>query len=204
VWWLGAITSAALAQDPVAAPVFRVGDSWVYTREDRMDRATGLVKVTETVTALLEKGFETSVEGDPRELQPRRYTAELNTVRALGFDFAPMIPNFSFPLAAGKQWQGRYTFFNPAAGGQVNGAQQGRVEGWEEIKVPAGTFKTLKVSNARTVEATPLGAGGRSVMRAFQVTFWYAPEVRWFVRREIRSPGFVDDTAELVSFKRAP
>lgn len=203
VWCTYAISGAAVAQDQVTAPTYRVGDSWVYTSEDKMNRATGLVKVTETVTAVSEKGFETSVEGDPRESQSRRYTAELNTVRAFGFDYAPMIPNFSFPLTVGKQWQGQYTFFNPGVGGQVNGSQQVRVEGWEEIKVPAGTFKALKISISRTLESAPMGAGGRRGTRPFQVTFWYSPEVRWFVRREIRSAAFVDDTAELVSFKRA-
>jgi hypothetical protein len=192
------VAGAALAQEAVPAPKFRVGDSWVYTLEDKFDRARGSAKVTETVTAVSEKGIETSVAGDPRDAQ-RRYTGELNTLRGLGVDFEPMVPNFSFPLTAGKQWEGRFSFPNPSTGSRVNASQQAKVEGWEDVKVPAGTFKALKIIIARDLDGvTP---AGQRILRRFSVTAWYSPEVRWFVRREQKSPSFQDETIELLEFR---
>jgi hypothetical protein len=192
------VAGAALAQEAVPAPKFRVGDTWVFTLEDKFDRARGSMKVTETVTAVSEKGIETSVAGDPRDTQ-RRYTGELNTLRALGVDFEPMVPNFSFPLTVGKQWDGRFSFPNPSTGSRISGAQQAKVEGWEDVKVPAGTFKAVKITIARELEgATPRG---ERFIRRISVAAWYSPEVRWFVRREQKSPAFQDETIELLEFR---
>jgi hypothetical protein len=187
----------ALAQE-VPAPAFRVGDTWVYTLQDKFDRAMGVAKVTETVTTVSEKGIETSITGDPRDTH-RRYTRELNVLRGLNMDFDPMVPNYSFPLTVGKRWEGKYSFPSPATGARLNTSQQGRVDGWEEIKVPAGTFKAVKITLTRDIEGvTPRGD---RFSRRIAVTNWYAPEVRWSVRRETRSPSFQDELVELLEFK---
>jgi hypothetical protein len=196
-----AVASAAPAQEAVPAPSFRVGDTWVYTLQDRFDRAMGIAKVTETVTTVSEKGIETSITGDPRDTH-RRYTRELNVLRGLNMDFDPMVPNYSFPLSPGKRWEGKYTFPSAATGARVNVSQQGRVEGWEEIKVPAGTFKAVKMTLTRDFDG--VSPSGMRFSRRFEVTNWYAPEVRWPVRRETKSPSFQDELVELLEFRPGP
>jgi hypothetical protein len=77
------------------------------------------------------------------------------------------------------------------------------VEGWEEVTVPAGTFKALKVSALtwyRRVDSGGSGSG-RIVLK-----YWYAPEVKRVVRNETLDTGnnnvvYQDTTIELVSYK---
>jgi hypothetical protein len=195
-WCVIGIVETSVAQDAVQAPAFKVGDRHTYTRFDRMNAAAGTIKVTETVTVVSDTAIETSVENQPGQAAQHRYTRERNPVRVFGFEFDPLIPIYSFPLSVGKEWSGRYSFFSPQINERINAMQQVRVEGWEEIKVPAGTFKALKFSITRDL------TGSRG-MRRFQLTWWYSPEARHFARVEIKSPGFQDETVELIEYALA-
>lgn len=92
-----------------------------------------------------------------------------------------------FPLHPGKRWQFQYKY-NPAAGGSLKVEQSAVVEGWEDVRVPAGTFRALKVVHAgRYWATTDSGYQWSGVIRE---TYWYAAEAKRVVRMEYQ------DTAE--------
>ena len=68
-----------------------------------------------------------------------------------------------------------------------------KVLGWENVKVQAGNFKTIKLQY--TIENKTVGTSGKSI-------YWYAPEVKYFVKCQYDKLYFlrVDDW-ELASFK---
>lgn len=76
-----------------------------------------------------------------------------------------------FPLEVGKKWDFSYRNLDLRATFQ----RWNRVEGWEEVKVPAGTFKALKIRS-----------DGRRLDTGYQFTeiYWYGPAVKGLVKAE--------------------
>jgi hypothetical protein len=56
-----------------------------------------------------------------------------------------------------------------------------KVGTYEEVRVPAGTFKTLRI-------------------QAGEETFWYAPSIGWVVKEEIEPHGKAEWLLELVKY----
>jgi S1-C subfamily serine protease len=86
-----------------------------------------------------------------------------------------------------------------------------QVQDWEQVTVPAGTFRALRVEVAGRRETPPSGQG--FVTGEFLLTTWYAPDVKRFVRLEhqVKSGSFStrgqvvgEDVVELLSYRPAP
>ena len=198
---LSAPRSAAISSTGALAP--KVGDHWVYKLTDRDYSVVRERKYTFRVDSVT----DTSIQVRTGSKTWFRYTRDWNLMANTPGDgierkFDPPVPIFSFPLEPGKTWQGKYR--NTRGDGRVfDNDRSVTVEGWEEVTVPAGTFKALKVSSLtyyRRVDGGG-GGGGRLVFN-----YWYAPEVGRPVRIEdvnIASNGVVhqDFTSELVSYK---
>ena len=52
---------------------------------------------------------------------------------------------YQWPLQVGKTWTSKHTATTPATGRSVPLEVNWKVEAWEDVTVPAGTFKTYKV-----------------------------------------------------------
>lgn len=81
------------------------------------------------------------------------------------------------------------------------------IQGWERVTVPAGTFKALRVRVAGRRSA-PIG-GRNAFAGRFEMTAWYAPDVKRIVRQEQRiwtadgiSPALsADEVFELLAYR---
>ena len=193
-------------QTQVDRPQLVVGDRWTF-------RAVDLQKSEET------QSYEyrvTGISGDDVELT--RMTLASTTPTDIGkssvqkvtaatwtFVNARILEGkyvaFAFPLDAGKTWEYEYKY--SATDGNPPGTWSVKVkaEGWEEVRVPAGTFKAMKVVHEGRWSRM---FGGYSISGTSIETFWYVPEVKWFAKREYyvrRSGGIVDSNIrnELVS-----
>jgi len=78
----------------------------------------------------------------------------------------PPQPWFAWPLEVGRQWVHRGTYEDPAGKRAHNDTFAGLAA--ETVEVPAGKFHALQV-----VRESDRGDSDR---------YWYAPEVRWYVR----------------------
>ena len=95
----------------------------------------------------------------------------------------------AWPLQSGSGWRNRYRLENIETKQTHNIDRVMAVSGVEIVKVPAGSFKAIKI------EAYDYQSG------ILQLVYWYSPEVRWFVR--IISYDSVDANThdqQLVSF----
>jgi hypothetical protein len=203
--------ATAAANDPEAipqAPRYKVGDSWMYLRTDKLkldaSRPQHLV-YRDTITEITDNGIVIRGGGrfGPPRGRPRLFTPELNLIEADGIRYTPFIAFRQFPLAIGKSWHERYDFIN-RSGHRTHSQALGRVEGWETVTVPAGTFRCLKI--VVTTHGTAVGAIGSYGTDSLRTECW-SPEVRWFVRMEfyqrwVANPQF-HDLFELVEFKPA-
>lgn len=171
--------SMVCAQDKVEAPVWNVGDKWVFsagssTEVIRIDENSFVIKTlsSDNIENIFIHDKTTlnrthRMEGEKR----RRYEGHWN--KAL-----------NFPLAIGKVWENS---FKSRAAGTTIGAQENlyfekfKVLGFEDVKVQAGTFKAVKIEY-RQEGFSPSGG-----MRVGKAWYWYAPEVKYVVKWEYES-----------------
>ncbi len=188
-WWL------AFAGGPVAAeanrqidkPALLAGESWTYRRIDlwknteserfRQDMLGGVgnhLTVLWTISASQDVGRRGSV------------TYEYLDAATLSF-FDPKAEGrhvpLLFPLYPGKRWQFQYKYIPASGTGSLKIEQTAVVEGWEDVRVPAGTFRALKVVHAGRYWASEQLY---SWSGAIHETYWYAPDAKRVVRMEYR------------------
>lgn len=188
-----AACAAPLPQTPprgqsaeVAAPTVRSGAAWNYIAHDGY---TGLPRGTATYRVAAVQGDDVTVEvtHDSRA-RTERYTRDWNwRERAMtnlqNFRYDPPYAALPFPLTAGKTWRSYVQSTDPATG-KVNRVRiDGKVLGWDRIKVPAGEFDALKVR--RYVYAG--NAAFFKTEERIEEYDWYAPQPGIVVRHEARS-----------------
>jgi hypothetical protein len=128
-----------------------------------------------------------SKTGKTRTLQ---FTAEGNLISSRnpdgsGFDFAPPLKYFAFPLYPGKTWQQTSQETNIKTGAIREHTLSATVGDWEEVTVPAGTFRALKI----TLHTELLDRATEQKSRGTDIS-WYVPALRRSVRSEITSHTF--------------
>jgi len=156
----------ASGETEVAVPNVRVGDSWTYRVTDLRTHAE-LSPRTFIVSKIDETTIDTDIRGGPRPSQAfNRDWSGRNYIRS-----------YSFPLQVGKKWQSNPTFQNQECG-ETQALIDAEVATWEDVTVPAGTFRALRIEHSGTWTAPKCGTG-RTVLR-----FWYAPDVRRHVKYE--------------------
>lgn len=103
---------------------------------------------------------------------------------------------FDFPLFLGKSWTQKWVF--KANGWTYNDEVVGKVEAFEKVTTPAGTFDTFRIHLTRIYLGTNTGRPTQSGI--LKDTFWYSPQVKNFVKRSYIDPGWSNITRELVDF----
>jgi hypothetical protein len=194
---------------PVAAPVFKPGDSWVFVQttekgqtgfaEQRLDVA---VERVDSDTILV----GVKPDGAPTGYQDRIFGADWSRRQVVAGQETVTGRPFAFPMSVGQSWKVDYV--DPIRRGNVLSAHVQAtftVVGWEQVTTPAGTFRALKVvrkgleqltveAPAQAVTGTVAGSsgatsiahaekGGRGVVN--HVTYgetWYVPELKNYVK----------------------
>jgi hypothetical protein len=120
-------------------------------------------------------------------------------------ELTPFWPALSHPLWVGKSWRARFNglrTFQSASNFRWASDVHVRVTAYEEIQVPAGTFKTFRIDLEDN--GTPAGmsvAGGPATTFVYHTTVWWAPEAGTFVK-QVSSDGAWD--AELIGYLFRP
>jgi hypothetical protein len=200
----------ALAQT-VAQPVFQPQDTWRYRRTTetqpdvwRQVHFEGTVLRSSASTILIQNK-EVDSPNPPREIL---IGSDWSSFRSLGGKETVVHRPFTFPMSVGKTWELEFTDDHPNNKNHKFETRRlkYRVVGWEDVEVPAGKFKALKIEadgawsgeiapKTTATTATQAGAQGTTaVAQTVNVTaetvtgrlyqaYWYAPEVR----REVKS-----------------
>jgi hypothetical protein len=161
----GCVAVGGSAGPPAQAPVYRVGDRWVYSARDGF-RTPVVWDETHEVVAVDAKGITVRItQKGPTVDNTRTEQWPAPGIVAVGalFDnetrrFEPTpLTRFQFPLAQGDTWNQRIANFNETTqqSGQINRFVQ--VGGWVKVQVPAGEFDAILM---------------RVIMRLDDETFW--------------------------------
>ena len=172
----------AFAQEKVAAPIWNVGDKWIFDRERAMEVtgrdaqcyavkfSGGIFPKDASGIALFERStlnVKYMLESDQR----KEYRGLRKRI-------------LNFPLTPGNQWEDLIQRDEPADTGSFSHAAEYRetfrVLGWEEVGVRAGKFRIIKFEYKIETYARS-GIGWRSEGES-KAWYWYSPEVKNFVK----------------------
>jgi hypothetical protein len=185
---------------PIERPQVKPGDSWTYRRMDYLTNeptGTYALRVTHADARAI-----SAVVIDTRQKTEYDviYTAEWN----VGVSSTSVRTGdrylYKFPLRVGATYKADWENENVRSGVRTRHVRTVRVVGWEEVIVPAGKFRALKIEAEGYWER--LDVSGSSTARN---VIWYVPEVKRWVKEIVESRttmGYVEKTgAELVEFK---
>jgi hypothetical protein len=165
---------AALAQS-AAAPSLAAGQSWTYRTVNDYNRLP-LGEVTSQVTGTAD-GIRVvvrdgSAEQSARLARPGALAEGPLNDRARG-TLSPALDVMPFPLEPGKRWSQTVQRRDTATGDLRDVHVDGRVIGWETVRVPAGEFRALRVERRMRLGDWDQFRG--ETWRA--ETEWFVPEV---------------------------
>jgi hypothetical protein len=165
---------AASAQS-AAAPSISTGQSWTYRAVNDYNRLP-LGEVTSQVTGTSD-GIRVTVrsgsaEQSARLARPGALAEGPLNDRARG-TLSPALDVMPFPLEPGKRWSQTVQRRDAATGDLRDVHVDGRVIGWETVRVPAGEFRALRVERRMRLGDWDQFRG--ETWRA--ETEWFVPEV---------------------------
>lgn len=222
----------------IDGPQLKAGDKWVYqVRSEHPRKETTLSTYQWSVVRDTARNLVVTIGALDSNVPPRQEFLNPDWSKAISLKGQETIIRkpFDFPLAPGKQWTIKWELDNlgPAVKFERDELDY-RVVGWEQVTVPAGTFKALKIeadgswyreyneqgpSAAAAVASDAGGTSSRTVSRKpytmppqtgrrYQA-WWYAPEVRREVKYIVENASSTGtlgnrESAELESFTPAP
>jgi hypothetical protein len=175
------VAPVVCAGEKVNAPVWHVGDKWVFTQGNieviGADKNRFALNFSKDTCILENAGFETIIY--EKSTLNRIYTLREDKREKYAMALSKIL---DFPLSTGKQWKTVYSSMGPGAWSQVsyNFSEIYNVLGWEDIVVQAGKFKALRVEYKRVVtdsSRTWEAMGGEIIHQ-----YWYSPEMKYFVK----------------------
>lgn len=172
--------SVGAAQEKVDAPVWNVGDKWIFSNEGIIEvvdanQNTYVLRFSDDICVAFSRRFNAIVfdkstfhriygfEGDER----KKYTRHLRKI-------------FDFPLSHGKQWKDEEIYETPIPSvfsdlGEVTYFESFKVLGWEDIEVQAGKFRAIKLAVTGGEPPPAPQQWGANL-------YWYSPEAKYFVK----------------------
>ena len=172
--------SGAVGAQDVVRPQVKVDDRWVYRHIDRRFKPPAYVYELR-VTFVDSRAIHAVVErqGGKREADDATWTADWSGV--VGVDEGVMEIEqglLQFPLSPGREYAAAWTMRRPRSGAfEVRHERTVKVVGWEEVEVPAGKFRALKVQAVGAYRRLDRPFSG-----AAQNTYWYVPQVKRWVK----------------------
>jgi len=176
----GLLFAAALhaqGDAPVQRPQVQAGDIWTYRRIDHVEGRNTVVSLE--VTFANERVIhlvQISANGD-KETDVTMTSAWNMVSSSSSGVYDPHSGLMRFPMRPGDTWQFRYTLKFPRRDYEVKNDRTVSVHGWEDVQVPAGKFRALRIVSEGPAQRSDKGGG--AVVRE---TVWYVPQVKRFVR----------------------
>src|SRR5688572_30187197 len=197
------VLGVAQAQDAerVDKPQIQAGDTWTYNRIDMWKREIEFV-FEQAVTEVAAAGIKVnSVRKDKQTSSVQVYSDHWNLRERDRERWTPDYSWLQFPLQVGQKYRADHRYDNPDAGRASKVEREAMVVGWEDVVVPAGKFRALKIVTQGTY--TRLDTSGSGTQKE---TLWYAPAVKRWVKTEyedtdFRGRVFNRNAQELVDFK---
>ena len=156
-----------LGRAEATVPEWRVGDRWVYGWTSGQEQGTRTVNVRESRTVNGVDFYVLDIGDAVQQYYTKdlRFAAGVQASRVVA-RMVPPQPWFVWPLKPAAQWRYQGIFEEQEGRRQQNDTYE--VVGVEQVVVPGGSFAAFRI-----VRQTDRGDSDQ---------YWYAPEVRWYIR----------------------
>ncbi len=188
LWILFLSPSITWTQEKIEAPVWNLGDKWVFTQGNieviGADKKSYALNFSKDTCIVENVGFETIIF--EKSTLNRIYTVKEDKREKYSIGLKNI---FNFPLSPGKQWKYAYSAQPIITRGYET--SQGiptldyyeniKILGWEDIGVKAGQFRALRiefVGGHKEYQMTLFPRPGFE----FKNYYWYSPNVKYFVK----------------------
>jgi len=183
----GCVSVGGEAGPPAPAPVYRVGDRWVYRGKDGYRLPIVWEEVRE-VTKVGADGIEIRVTQRGPQVdtaRTERWTAPGALAVGAVFDaetrvFKTPLKYYAFPLTGGAVWRESADDYNRSTGENDPLLFYAKVGGWESVKTSAGTYDAIVL---RVLLQLNLNDPFRFPTQCHYQMFW-SPEVGGTVREK--------------------
>ena len=174
-WLVVLLPTMICAQETVEAPVWNVGDKWLFNREGPME----VVDIEKNGYVVKFSGgiFLKSLIGSAIFDKSTFKIIYVYKDDKLSKYTGPRKAILNFPLTSQKKWKDGYQ--REAMGWKLQFSEEFLVMGWENVEVRAGKFKTAKLEYKLELSHHPTGL---LVGPKGKVWYWYSPEVKNFVK----------------------
>lgn len=187
------------AQENIAAPIWKTGEKWTF-RYDSGGEWT--VKIIGEENGLFVDSTTRS-KGKMRGVYTRYYDKNsLNCVKVIkdgkenNRERDYLKKYFDFPLYIGKNWSYRYTVLSSSSQKFINILSEFSAVQFDDIEVPAGKFKAIKIKNKTSI----VGTNVRGIFY-----YWWSPDVKAPLKVEYEPSNFWKNQDykkfELISFE---
>jgi hypothetical protein len=180
-WLLSALAiGTAHAADPASVPAPRVsaGDVWTYAGT-RSDGKTATFKYEVTRVAAGEIVMD---RGGLAETYSAPWTMVRSKSGRRSLKISPGLVMVPFPLKVGDKHEQKVELVDDKTGGKRIDEIISTVKGWEDVVVPAGKFRAIRIEREERI-----GVGSHDPRKNASV-YWYVPELRWHAQVEIFDP----------------
>ena len=230
-----ALTPAAMAAaQSIDQPAIASGDRWIYRQTTEKGQGWNQTSEEMQVTRVTASSLYITTKTAGSTLASRDIVVgrDWSRVRDVNGKETTINQPLSFPLTPGKSWDLSYEEKKPNAAHKLERFENRFVVvGYEDVSVPAGKFRALKIesegvwhaviepaqtvtqgaqsnSNSTTLVSETQKVAEREVSGKTYKAFWYVPEVeRWVksVEEYYSTSGIRNEryTQELESFKHA-
>jgi hypothetical protein len=185
----------------VATPEVREGDRWTYRRTNHLVNKVVFTRDDRVVSTGPDEILVVARQGQ-NEFDVF-FNSEWGAIVIGGTTLTPRADFYKFPLKVGATHNVSYETTNKGSPARSRFEFAVKVVGWEEVDVPAGKFRALKLEANGTYVRIDPGArfGGMARFR-----FWYVPEIKRWAKLTYedgsRGLGYPDTTYsdELIQF----
>lgn len=137
---------------PVQTPTVKEGDSYIFETKDPEDPKSAIMtKRTVDSVGTTIKLSTININNKKAKSRYLTYDRDWNLISTRnadkgGLDYSPPLKYYDFPLIPGKNWDQSSLETDIKSGKTRTHTFTGVVEGWENVSVPAGNFRAIKVS----------------------------------------------------------
>lgn len=181
-WLLPALAvGVAHAADPasVPAPTVSAGEVWTYAGA-RSDGKTATFRYELTRVAAGEIVMD---RGGLTETYSAPWTMVRSASGRRSLAISPALVMVPFPLKVGERHEQKVELLDEKTGGKRTDEIVTTVKGWEDVVVPAGKFRALRIEREERI-----GVGSHDPRKNAAV-YWYVPELHWHAQEEIFDPA---------------
>ncbi len=187
------IPAILYAQDKIGAPSWNIGDKWVLG----VDTIIAVASADESSYSLKYTmgGRDSFLIHEKPSLNRIFYMARDKRIKYEGRNRKL----FNFPMEIGKSWQDKYVEKPVSLGAQETTYLETFTPlGWEDIEIPGGKFKALKIEYKQ--ERVGQAAGQPKEGKAL---YWYSPDVKYMLKCQYEKSAYWEETSdwELSAFR---